>query len=480
MRFAATLGVFVSVTTVLLGQNSDSLVRQAEEDFHAGLYSRAATEFSRAVEAEPSNWNLWCNLGLTRIQMGDNDLAIRAFETARRLAPNQAPAYFGLGLSYLKQGTDEKAVTAYRSGLAFDPNDIGANQNYAFLLINRGNFRDAIEPLKRLESLQKDDVPTRATLIEAYFKSGMKQEGEDEIITFLNSHSASMQQELSLGQLLIADGQDRAAEEVLHHAAASWPEAAQAHGDLGLLLTQQGKYEPAVAELGRAAQLNPESAQYTLGLGEALLRWRHDPIALQYLLAVQPRFGMLPAFKFELGLAYFYLTRFPEALKEFQSLAQELPNSGKVHYLLGATYQEIGDLEEAEEHYRKALAFEPNQASYYVALASLRKKTDPSDLSESVSLVEKALTLSPQDEQAKLLLASCLEAQGKLTESQTLLEDVIKSDPDSRVAHVALAKIYFRQKKIEQATEQESLAAKLEQQKQDEVSPWGPGGLGRP
>src|SRR5208337_4904591 len=52
---------------------------------------------------------------------------------------------------------------------------------------------------------------------------------------------------------------------------------------------------------------------------------RHDPVVLQYLLAVRQKFGNLPLYKFELGLAYFYLTQFPLALQEFESLAQEQP-----------------------------------------------------------------------------------------------------------------------------------------------------------
>jgi cytochrome c-type biogenesis protein CcmH/NrfG len=232
--------------------------------------------------------------------------------------------------------------------------------------------------------------------------------------------------------------------------------------------------------LGRAAQLDPNSAKYGLGLGEALLRWRHDPVALQYLLAIREKFGELPSYKFQLGLAYFYLTRFPLAVQEFESLAREQPKSSRVQYFLGGSYQAMGELGKAEGSYRKAIALKPDEGSYYTTLASLLKKVNPADLTEPVRLIEKALALRPTDQEGKLLLASCFEVQGKLAEAQALLEAVVASRPDSRNAHAALARLYFRQKRVEDARQQESIAAKLEADKLKRISPWGPGEPGEP
>ena len=468
------------LAVALSGQSSGVFVSRAQEDMSAGRYSQAEEELSRAVAAEPTNWKLWNNLGVVRIQLGENESAIKAFEKARTSSPQEAAPYFGLGLAYMKTSDYEKALEAYRGGLALDPNDMVANQNYAFLLTQNGDFRDAIEPLKRLKSLHSEDISTRATLIEAYFKAGMKNEGEDEIVQLLGAHTATMQEELSLAKLLLADGEKGAAVEILRHAAATWPEAAEPHGDLGLLLTGGQQYEAAVSELGRASQLEPNSPEYGLGLGEALLRWRHDTVALQYLLAVQGKFGELPLYKFELGLAHFYLTQYPEALKQFESLAQEKPKSNQVQYLLGGTYQALGELDKAEDCYRKAITLKPDEAEYYQVLAALLKRAHPTDLTEPVSLSEKALALSPDNEDVKLLLASCYQVQGRLADAQALLEAVVNRDPDFRAAHVALAQVYFRQKRVNDAEQQESIAAKLEERKQSEISPWGPGGVAGP
>ena len=480
MRRVMTISTFPFLALALFGQASRILVHEAQEDLRAGRYAQAEEELSRALAAESSNWNLWCNLGAARIELGKNDPAISAFEHAHRLSPQQASPYFGLGLAYMKKGDAGKALEAYGRGLGKMPNDLAANQNYALLLIQQGDFRHAIAPLKRLENLQPADVSTRATLIEAYAKTGMKNEVAEETGKLLSANLANMQGELSLARLLLGNGEGMAAVKVLQHAVAAWPDAAESHGELGLLLIEGQQYEGAVEELGRAAQLNPDSARYGLGLGEALLRWRHDPVALKYLLAVRPKFGNIPLCKFELALAYFNLTQFPMAQHEFENLAREQPNSSRVQYLLGGTYQAMGKLDKAEECFRKAIALKPDEASYYVTLATLLKKVKPADLAEPVRLTERALALSPENQEAKLLLASCNQAQGKLAEAQALLEDVVTHDPELRAAHVALAQVYFREKKMEDAQRQESIAAKLEEREQNAVSPWGPGGVAKP
>ena len=480
MWHVENLGLYSWLILAMLSQSPASLVRQAQEDLKAGRYSQAAQEISRALEAEPGNWSLWYYLGVTRVQLKQTGPAVEAFEKARSLAPQEAPAYFGLGLLYMQKGDIDKALEAYRGGLARDPNDIAANQNYALLLMGRGAFREAVGPLARLKSMNGGDVSTRATLIEAYLKAGMRSEGEEEIGQFVSGHLASRQEEVSLAKLLMADQEGEAAAEILRHATATWPDNAEAHGELGLLLTQREQYETAVKELGTAVQLDPDSAKYSLGLGEALLRWRHDPVALQYLLAIRDKFADLPIYKFQLGLAYFYLTRFSMAIQQFETLARENPKASRVQYFLGGSYQAIGQLKEAEDCYRKAVVLKPDEASYYTALASLLKKQNPADLAEPHRLLEKALALNPSDQEGKLQLASCFELEGKLTDAQTLLEELTRSNPGSHNAHAALARVYFREKKVEEAEQQKSIAAKLEADKLKEISPWGPAELGGP
>ncbi len=96
-------------------------------------------------------------------------------------------------------------------------------------------------------------------------------------------------------------------------------------------------------------------------------------------------------------------------------------------------------------------------------------------------LLRKALALDPADVESKIVLARCLEKQGKLDEAAALLEQAVASEPALRRAHTALAELYRRQQKLPQAEQEQSIAAKLEDEKiTKEWDIWGPKSTGGP
>jgi Tfp pilus assembly protein PilF len=111
----------------------------------------------------------------------------------------------------------------------------------------------------------------------------------------------------------------------------------------------------------------------------------------------------------------------------------------------------------------------------------LLQKQGPEELAESIQLLRKALALDPTDAESKIVLARCLEKQGELDEAASLLEQAVVNEPASRRAHSALAEVYRRQQKLAQAEQQQSIAAKLEEEKiTKEWDIWGPKSAGGP
>ncbi|HVN92501.1 MAG TPA: tetratricopeptide repeat protein [Terracidiphilus sp.] len=486
MRFFKGAQVNTVVVLCLLGplalaESTATLGQLAERDIDAGQYSRAEAELQSALKADPQNGSLWFLLGVTRAQLKKTDPAIEAFEKALPLAPEKAPVYFDLGLLYMEKNDLAKAKEAYDHGLALDPSNVPANQNYAYLLIQQGAFQEATVPLKRLEAMTPGDIPSRASLVEAYFKAGMKDQGEGEVDELLKSHLFTLPQGLALAKLLLANGETDSARQVLESLTSSWPASAEAHGELGVLLNQADKSKEAATELWQALKLEPNSERYSLEYGEALIDSQQYLVALQFLQGVQSKFADQPYFGYQLALTDICLQRFPEAISVLESLAREGADSGKVQFLLGGAYELSGELQKGEEHYRNAIQLAPQEPAYYRVLASLLQKQGPEHLAESIELLSKALALDPTDVQSKIILARCLEKQGQLDEAASLLEQAVATDPASRRAHSALAELYRRQRKLAQAEQEQSIAAKLEDQKiTKDWDIWGPKSAGGP
>jgi tetratricopeptide (TPR) repeat protein len=447
----------------------------------AGQYSRAEAELLNALKTDPQSGSLWFLLGVTRAQLKKTDPAIEAFEKALPLVPEKAPVYFNLGLLYMEKNDVSNAAEAYGRGLALDPSNVPANQNYGLLLIQRGEYREALVPLERLREITPDDVSVRATLVDAYLKAGMDSKGESEVEDLLSSHLFTLPQGLALAKLLVADQKTDSARRVLESLTISWSDSAAAHGELGLLLNKENQFSKAADELRLAVQLDPDSAQYSQGLGEALISSKQYPAALHFLQAAQKRFVNQLNLQYELAFTDVCLQRFSEAVSILEALARERPDSGKVQFLLGGAYELQGELQQAETHYQSAIQLAPMEPTYYRVLGSMLQKQGPEHLAESVQLLRKALALDPTDADSKIVLARCLEKQGDLDEAAALLEQAVVSEPASRRAHSALAELYRRQQKLAQAEQEQSIAAKLEDEKiTKEWDIWGPKSTGGP
>ncbi len=448
----------------VLTMSPAALFGQAEREMTASQYAGVESELMRQLRTNPQNGSLWFLLGVARAQLKETDAAIEAFRKALPLTTEKAPVYFNLGLLYMEKNDPAKAVEAYKPGLALDPSNVPANQNFAFLLMQQGEFREAIAPLERLKKSSPADVSVRATLIEAYLNTGLKDKAESETGELLSSHVVTLPQGLALAKLLAAHQEMDSAQRVFESLKSTWPNSAEAHGELGLLLIDKEQFKEAAKELRQAVQLDPNSEKYSLGYGEALLSSEQYPIALPFLEDAEKRFESQLEFQYQLAVTDLGLQRFPEAISVLETLASKKPNSGKVQFLLGGAYELAGELQPGEDHYRRAIQLAPQEPSSYRALASLLQKQGPEHLDESVQLARKALALDPSDAETKIVLARCLERQEHLDEAAALLEQAVASEPASRRAHTALAELYRRQQRLAQAEKEQSIAANLEEE----------------
>ena len=445
----------------------ETLTQRAQESFKLGKYSEAREALQQALQQSPRRAGLWKYLGLVEAQLNHVDAAITDFEKALSLAPGDAQTHFDLGLLYRRKNDSTKALASYRQGLQLQASNAPGLQNYALLLMETGQFKDAIAPLKTLRKVSTD-LSVRVALIECYLNSGENDEAQREIHAFFQAPNATAADQLKLAKVLVEDRQPQAAQLVLEHVVTLLPDSAESHALLGMVLANKNEYERAAQEVGRAVQLTPDSAEYSMRLAEILILWKHYATALEFLTAVQPRFGTLMEYKYKLGLVYYSLPRIPQAIAIFDDLARERPDLDLVQFFLANCYQTTGDYEKAEPHYKKAIELNPKQASYYTALAQLLRKQSKDRTEETLVYLEKALQLDPKDVQSKLELAFCHEKKLNYPRAETLLEEVVQLQPDLLQAHVGLARVYYRQKKKEKGDREKTIVARLEAQEQAE------------
>lgn len=98
------------VVAPLLAANSSELRDMGQALAQKGLYAKAADYFQRAVEADPSDWQSYEDLGNAHMKLGENGLALDAYNQSLRLHPDN-PTLQTLVESLKSAGTPATTTT---------------------------------------------------------------------------------------------------------------------------------------------------------------------------------------------------------------------------------------------------------------------------------------------------------------------------------------------------------------------------------
>jgi tetratricopeptide (TPR) repeat protein len=437
------------------------LTREAQDDFQNRRYQASRKKLMQALNLSPRDPRLWTYLGLTDEQLNEIDAAVADFQKVLLILPREAQAFFNLGRLYLIKGNRSRAIEMYGQGLALNQNDLPANQNYALLLMEAGKFGDAIVPLRRLRKLDDSDSSTRATLIECYLKAGNREEGEQEIREFLALPNTAADDKLKLAKLMLEDELPDLAQHVLQRIVQEAPDLTEAHATLGSLLMNLGHYNDAAQQYREAVRLAPQSPEYAMHLAECLILEKHYQDALQFL-NTRPEFGSLMEYRFKRGLALYGMRLYGPAIAVFEELDSKEPNLDLIQYYLAQAYNEIAELEKAQVYGKKAIALNPNQASYYVVLGQILRKEGDDRTDEAISTLGKALKLDPSNAPAKQELALCYEKKRDYGKAERLLKEVVLEAPNVVSGHAALSRIYYLENKKEEGDAEKKIIERIE------------------
>lgn len=101
-------------------QTHYALAVLSEKTFAAEDQERALKEFELAASLSPNNYIFWLDLGRARERNGDRPGAERALRKALELAPNYSRVQWALGNTLLRQGKNDEAFAEIRKAVAGD------------------------------------------------------------------------------------------------------------------------------------------------------------------------------------------------------------------------------------------------------------------------------------------------------------------------------------------------------------------------
>jgi protein O-mannosyl-transferase len=245
-----------------------------------GRYENAMREFETARTLDPNQSHAYNNIASLLLETGRPDEARAAAQTALRLRPDFAAAHNNLGSALIQTGHPAEGAESVKTALRLDPNLAPAHSNLAGVLLRLGRPAEALTHARRALELQPDSKDAAPNLVAALFALGRVADAVAPLTAFLQRNPQDATAHSNLGAAFFQLGRLREAIAEFEAAVRLRPDFADAHANLGSALLQINEPQPAIQHYRAALRLRPNDADTHANLGLALLRTGDQPGAL--------------------------------------------------------------------------------------------------------------------------------------------------------------------------------------------------------
>ena len=383
----------------------------------------------------------------------DPATARKMLEKALSLDPNQYEASVELARLLDQKKDYQAAIEQYQNALRLNPKDAGTHFQLASLYLSQGNYDQALknfESCKALSPSNKDEVLVNMGIIYAKKNDPMQAVGLFKEALDLNPGNETGRMHLKEStDTLVSQAKEQsqanpaAARKMLEKALSLDPNRYEASVELARLLDQKKDYQAAIAQYQNALRLNPSDA----------------------------------GVHFQLASLYLSQGNYDQALKTFESCKALSPsNKDEVLVNEGIIYAKKSDPAQAVGLFQEALELNPaneparkhlkESMGTLVSQAKEQLKANPANARK---MLEKALSLDPNQYEASLELARLLDQKKDYRAAAEQYENALRINSRSAEACVGLASVYMNQGDYDQARANFELCKTLAPVNLDEV-----------
>jgi tetratricopeptide (TPR) repeat protein len=417
--------------------------------FKLGRIREAVTSAKERVAANPNDIDAHKLLGKVYLRsLGDlqgqpsNEmlqLALGEYETLAKLQPNEIENHLLLGQLYGLNHDSAKAEAQFKLAEKIDPNSEESVLNLARLYSVQGEFQRTIDVLK---SVPVDDRTPRIELALGASYDQVKdwKDAAEAYQRALDLDPGNVDSERGLANALLNEGKLDEALKAFNTVLAAEPSDVQSQIRVSDIERRQGHYEEALATLKKAKELTKDNLE--LSYNEALI----DDSLGRYDDAIAVLTGLVESTNHPDG-------KYADGEKQNRAIFLDR---------LGIIYREQNKTTDAVAAYKqlRELGGDFVTRGYQGEIDAYR---DAHQWSQATSVAAEAAKAAPKDKQVQLMYAGQLADTGKGEEGIALAKAQLKSSPEdaseNREVQLALANIYIRLKRYEEATAQLDQAA---------------------
>jgi tetratricopeptide (TPR) repeat protein len=490
---------------------------RGKSHFMLGEFEKAAAELETALKLSPKDPDIIYTLGLAYLkmkqepkaravydrmvaQLGDRaalrvvlgrayretgflDEAIAEFKKAVALDARFPRVHYYLGLTYLLKDGQTRIPDAEREfqvELAAHPDEYFANYYLGILSVIDRKWDAAVGYLEKAVKAKPDDPDPYFHLGQAY--QGL---GKQDLAIAALEKTIALTSDVShnefqvgtahyrLGQSLLKVGRTDEAQKELKIAADLKSKSvkrdeqrAEAYLTSASLQEQRSNLPDSIASEGvGAGSIKPdaptsETARRTADYFVKVIAAAHNNIGLlraerQDFRAAAEQFGLAAKWNpsqeglsFNLGLANFKVEKYKEAVAPLESELKAHPDNIAAKRLLGMSYFMTNDYPRASELLAEVVAVRPDTTLHYPLALALAKQ---GKVEESNRIIQQMVAMGANSPEVHILLGQAHSEQGDTAKAIEELQAAIALDRNVRFAHFYLGMIHIKAGKFGEA-----------------------------
>ncbi|HTS19499.1 MAG TPA: tetratricopeptide repeat protein [Verrucomicrobiae bacterium] len=382
---------------------------------------------------------------------GDDSAAAMALERGKGLDAKSSAVFWAYGNLYVAQNDPKRAEESFRTAAELSSPRSPRRLRYAEYEIEKGDLETGKKLLQQITQETPDYLPAWRWLAEIAL-AGKEYDPCADLIRRIVARDPQNFEAMSLsGRLELARGNADGAVNEFKKLVAAYPESADAQYQLATAYLSKNEMSEATTSLNRALTLSPSLAKATVLLAGIEMKSGQVDAAIGALKAlVEKRPHFLQA-QLLLADGYRFRGDFESALSVYGTMEKMFPKSADVPFLTGMTLLQERKPDEARAAFGKALELSPD---YFAAVEQL-VDLDVADKQYETALrrVQPLLDRNAKMPEAYLLRAKIHLAESDTTHAEGELLKAIELSPDSRVAHLMLARLYLQNHQAPKALE---------------------------
>lgn len=363
---------------------AEQQLKQFLSEHERNLYARKLMAAVLLGQKRPNEALIWLEPALqtkdTDVLMlaGKSYMAVRDFakatEVFRRASeadPKAARSHLSSGISLLASGNSQQGLAELQTGAALDAANSEAAMLYALALLELKRYDEVLKVLGKMEEADGKQPAVHQMKGEAYL--GQK-DGEHARASFARALEVSPSYFPALGSLVRLDVQDRkvdAARQRVQAYLEKYPKSLSALNLMASLELSAGRPQEAAHWLQLAAAAEPHAVGPIVRLARMQLANKQAQQAIELVQKELNQQPTQPDLLEVLGDAQMAANQPAAAMETYSKLINVADNRVPGLLKLSAAAVLLGNLSEAEERLKKAVALQPGNEEAQIALATV-------------------------------------------------------------------------------------------------------------